>query len=181
MMSEKNILIDESLTSFFYKNLDLVNKNSLCPLPQEFILYSSEVLNKFAFSEKLDDKILGVEFLKAQAKPAHERKIIYKDVGDRILVQLGIFPKRVNKKSVNKKYYIHIGKSAYSHMEALDCSFYDIPHFFHLLSTSLEYIIDLLLAMRELTKFETFEQYLVQSSYENNQSIFLTPRKININ
>lgn len=179
-MSEKNILIDESLTSFFYKNLDKVNRNSVCPLPQEFILYSSQVLNKFAFTENLNDKILGFEFLEAQAKPANERKIIYKDVGDTILVQLGIFPKLVSKKSVNKNYYIHIGKSAYYQMEALDCSFYDIPNFFHLLSTSLEYIIDLLLAMREATKFETFEQYLIQSNNETNQSLFLTPGKIKV-
>ena len=160
-------------------------------MPQEFILYSSQVLNHYAISDKfftsdgdgkVNEKILGIELLTAEQKSQKERRAIYKDIGDTILVQLGIFPKRVSKKSISEKYYIHLGKSAYAQMESLECSFYDIPHFFHLFSTSFEYIIELLLAMKEITRFETFEQYLIECHEDTSRSsLFLTPGVVKAN
>lgn len=162
-MKRSNIVTDESLTSFFYKNLDKINKNSLCPIPQEFLWYSSEVLNAYAFSShKVDEQILGVEFLEAEKKSLNEKKKIYKEIGDMTLVQLGLFPQRL--KMVGENYYIQIGKSAYSNMEHLDCNFYDIPNFFKLFSTSFESVINLLSNVREVTQFENFNEYLLQTA-----------------
>jgi hypothetical protein len=183
-MNENNLLLGESLVQFFYKNLDQVNKNSICPLPHEFILYSSEVLNQYALSENffntteggVNEKILGTSFLEAKHKSKNEKKTIYKDVGDTALVQLGLFPKRLDKKHVTQKYYLNLGKSAYAQMENLNCSFYDIPNFYNLFSSSLEYIINLLSAMSEMNKFDSFEKYLVSS--EDDQNLFLTNNKL---
>ena len=141
VMSEKQLLVGESLTTFFYRNLDEVNKKSLCPLPQEFIWYSSEVLTTYTDPEKyfstdggkINEKVLGLKLLEAHQKPISEKKALFKDIGDTTLVQLGLFSSSVKKKSPPKSYYINIGKSAYAQMETLDCSFYDIPQFYNCL------------------------------------------------
>jgi hypothetical protein len=184
-MDKNKILTNESLTQFFYKNLNQVNKNSLCPIPQEFILYSSNVLSDYASSDKffntndgrVNEKVLGISFLEAEAKSRSEKKIIYKDVGDTILVQLGLFPDRIKKKNASQGYYINLGKSAYANMETLDCRFYDIPNFYNLFSSSFEYMIELLATMAQANKFNSFEEYLLLSTEESN-NLFITPQII---
>lgn len=183
-MNKTGIISHESLVQFFYKGLNEVNKNSICPLPQEFIFYSSDVLNKYLFSEKyfetmngkISEKILGINFLEAEGKSVNEKKEIYKDIGDISLIQLGMFSKRLDKKNVSQQYYINLGKSAYARMEKLECSYYDIPNFFNLFSTSFEYMVNLLSHMNESNKFDSFEQYLVSSNESTN--LFCTPNKI---
>lgn len=183
-MDKNKILTNESLTQFFYKNLNQVNKNSVCPIPQEFILYSSNVLSDYAVSDKffstsdgrVNEKVLGISFLEAGAKSRSEKKLIYKDVGDTILVQLGLFPERV-KKNATEDYYINLGKTAYAKMENLDCRFYDIPNFYNLFSSSFEYMIELLSTMSKANKFNSFEEYLLLSTSESN-NLFITPKDV---
>ncbi len=174
-MSENKIILPEkSLTQYFYKHLSEVNKESLCPLPEEFILYSSEVLDKYSVSDvfynmeagKVNEKVLGINFLEAHHKSKSEKKLIYKDIGDTILIQLGLFPGSVKDKQSMHSYYLNLGRSSYSKMEKLDCSFYDIPNFYNLLATSFEYIIKLLSAMSESHNYDNFQQYLLNSSEE---------------
>ncbi|MAX65628.1 MAG: hypothetical protein QF441_14005 [Bacteriovoracaceae bacterium] len=175
-MKSSILTTDESLTQFFYKSLNKVNKKSLCPLPEEFILYSSEVLNKYAFSEnffenvdgKVNEKTLGVHLLEANQKTASERKLIYQDVGDTILVQLGFFPNRIKRKQITESYYLNLGKVAYSNMEKLNCTFYDIPNFYDLFSSSLEGVVKVLSAMANSSHFESFEEYLLHGSDNNH-------------
>lgn len=179
---DKNFFLEESLVQFFYKNLNSVNRKSICPLPHEFILYTCEVLNKYVHSEtfftnkdgKMSEKVLGINFLEAAQKSQREKKQIYKSVGDTVLVQLGIFPRRFNAKHVPRKYYLHLGKSAYANMESLDCSFYDIPNFYNLFSTSFEYIVKLLTVMTQLHHYDSFEQYILNSP-EQHSKLFITP------
>ena len=183
-MDKNKILSHDSLIQFFYKDLDQVNKNSICPLPHEFILYSCEVLNDYALSDRffntaegrVNEKVLGINFLEANHKSYREKKEIYKDVGDTILVQLGLFSKHLKRKNNTAKYYLDLGRSAYAHMENLDCNFYDIPNFYNLFSSSFEHMINLLAVMQESHNFDSFEQYLI-SSAEDYGNLFLTPAK----
>jgi len=70
-MSEKSsnslgLITVESLKAFFFNELDVINRTSLCPVPQETIFYSSAVLEKYSLSEsyfnntegKIREKIL---------------------------------------------------------------------------------------------------------------------------
>lgn len=172
-MSENKIITEESLVQFFYRGLDEINKNSLCPLPQEFIWYSSEVLNLYTCSEKfftssngrVSEKLLGVELLQAQQLTENEKKKIYKDIGDTILVQLGVFSKE---DSLNS-YYINIGKSAYRNMDQLNCSFYDIPNFYQLFSTSLEHVLNVLIKLKEVLSVENFHDYFLVNNMPVNK------------
>ena len=186
---KSSVITNKSLIQFFYKDLDQVNKKSLCPLPQEFILYSSAVLSDYALSErffntekgKVNEKILGVNFLEACHKPPRERLGIYKDVGDTILVQLGLFSERVIKKGPGQSYYLNLGRSAYTGMERLNASFYDIPNFYNLFSSSLEHMIKLLTTMREYHRFDSFDQYLLLSTENENSHLFINTNQIKAN
>lgn len=184
MQDKKLIISNQTLTEYFYTSLSEVNKQSSCPLPQEFILYSSEVLDRYALSEmffehergKLNEKVLGLNFLEAQQKSISERKQMYLDVGDTILIQLGVFKDRIKKKQNSEGYYISLGKSAYSQAASLDCTFYDIPNFFNLLSTSLENLIVILSAMSESLNYDSLEQYLLDTDKTEYFS-FKAPKK----
>ncbi len=169
MMGKTGIFAQHSLTDYFYQNLEEVNKKSLCPLPQEFIFYTSKVLDNYALSEnffeasegKVNDKVLGIKYLEAGEKKLEERKLIYKDIGDTVLVQLGFFTENIQHKLSSETYYLNLGKSAYATMEKLDCSFYDIPEFYRLFATSLESMVKLLSMTSESFKFDSFEDYLL--------------------
>ena len=183
-MDKDLVLSEESLTQYFYKNLTRVNECSLSPLPHELILYSCEVLDKYAFTSKffntsngkVNEKVLGIKFLEAKSKSLSERKLLFKDVGDTALVQLGLFSKSVDKKLVSKEYYLNLGKSAYAQLEILECRFYDMPNFFNHFSDSFEYMVHLLEAMSEMNKFDSLEQYLLMSDQEQ-VDLFKLPSK----
>ena len=166
--TDKIILSGEKLSDYFYGCLSDVNKQSNCPLPQEFILYSSEVMHKYALSENFfvnesQERVLGLELLQAEEKPISEKKEIYREIGDLVLFQLGVFPKRVTKKTPTKGYYLKIGRSAYTKAAHLNCSFYDIPNFYNLLATSLENLVKILTHAAESFSHENFEQYLLEN------------------
>ena len=166
--TDKIILSHENLSDYFYGCLSDVNKQSNCPLPQEFILYSSEVMHKYALAENLfvnesRERVLGMELLQAEEKPANEKKEIYREIGDLVLFQLGVFPARVTKRSPSKGYYLNIGRSAYMKAAHLNCSFYDIPNFYNLLATSLENVVRILTHAADSFSHENFEQYLLEN------------------
>lgn len=166
--TDKIILSSENLSEYFYGCLSDVNRQANCPLPQEFILYSSEVMHKYAISENYfvndsKERVLGMELLQAEEKTLSEKKEIYREIGDLVLFQLGIFPQRINSKSPSKGYYLNIGRSAYTKAAHLNCSFYDIPNFYHLLSTSLENLVKILTHAAESFSHESLEQYLLEN------------------
>lgn len=167
--SDKIIVSDQSLNQYFFTHLSDVNKRFHCPLPEEFILYSSELMQKYALSENFYSReqdcgtpnILGMQLLKAKEKSITEQKELYLDIGDQVLFQLGVFPDGITKKTPSRKYYLNIGKSAYSKAASLECSFYDIPNFYNLLATSLENLIKLIAHVSLRFSHASVEQYLL--------------------
>jgi hypothetical protein len=150
-MSEKSsnslgLITVESLKAFFFNELDVINRTSLCPVPQETIFYSSAVLEKYSLSEsyfnntegKIREKILGEMFLLAQHKGPEEQKRIFRDIGDTALFLCGFFSEAINKKLVDRSYYLHLGISAYQRMNAVEPKCLDVPSFYGILATSFE-------------------------------------------
>lgn len=150
--SEKEIIQVSDLTSFFYDRLYSANNKSLCPVPEETIFYSSNVLNKYSLSTEFFDltsgrvkeKVFGVSFLNASSKSKEEQKKIYKDIADTSLVLTGFFSDSVKRKIIDLNYYIKIGQMAYSKMYSLDETFMDIPHFYKVMATCFENVSTLI-------------------------------------
>lgn len=186
MAEEKNtdiIISQESLSQFFFKNLSNVNKKSICPVPEEFILYTSEVLDKYALSQeffeldsgKVQEKLVGPRILEADRLSNNERIEVYKDVGDTVLVLLGLFKKRVEKKLLTQNYYLKMARSAYFSMGHLDCNFYDIPDFYNLFASSLERTIAVVETMFKSSNYKSLENFLL---HEGDESDFILLQNI---
>lgn len=143
MRDEKsNIILETSLQSFFYDELQLVNKKSAIPLPNETIFYSSLVMDKFIHAKeyfeivegKVREKTLGLKLLETHHMPSSKRKNALRDIGDTSLMLCGYFSDSVNEKIVDVKYYHDVGMSAYGQLNSLVTSFYDIDSFYKKLS-----------------------------------------------
>jgi hypothetical protein len=157
MRDSSKLIIDESLKGYFYKSLSEINKKSLCPVPEETIYYSSEVLDKYSHSSEFFDmsngqvreKILGKRLLEASQLSAEMRKREYKDIADSALVLTGYFSKSIDTKILDASYYIQIGKTAYDNMNSLAPRCYDIPSFYKMMSTCFENLIRIMMIFGE--------------------------------
>jgi hypothetical protein len=163
----KDIITVPSLQTYFFDVLTDLNKKALCPIPQEIIYYSSDVLNKFALSQeyydsrdgKIREKILGTKLLEATQVGREEQKKIYKDVGDTALFLCGYFAESTQKKLVDANYYSQLGRSAYQNLNGVVPKFFDIPCFYSMLSTSFGPMVDLISKVASLDRFGK-ENYL---------------------
>lgn len=163
----KDIITVPSLQTYFFDVLTDLNKKALCPIPQEIIYYSSDVLNKFALSQayydsregKVREKILGTKLLEATQVGREEQKKIYKDVGDTALFLCGYFAESTQKKLVDANYYSQLGRSAYQNLNGVVPKFFDIPCFYSMLSTSFGPMVDLISKVASIDRFGQ-ENYL---------------------
>ncbi|MFZ4712724.1 MAG: hypothetical protein ACOYL6_03345 [Bacteriovoracaceae bacterium] len=166
--SKKNLIVSESLKSFFLDSLLELNKKSLSPVPMEALIYSSEVLNTYVdplkFFEvsdegKVKQKILGIKLLEAYQVGREEQKRVYKDVGDSALILCGMFNESVNRKILDINYYHKIGKMAYGNLNSLERKVYDYPEFFELISDSF-LILTMLINQVSRTSVKSHDKFI---------------------
>ena len=150
---EKQIFIEDSLQNYFFENLSQLNATLSAPLPEETIFYSSQVLNTMAksanFFEILEngeirEKMLGVKFLESWQLPKGEQKSELKDIGDTSMCLCGVFTDNISNKIVDQSYYIKLGRTAYSKLNALEPDFLGISNFYMGLSEQFETIVNIL-------------------------------------
>jgi len=172
-MSEKpsRIITVPDLRSFFFQNLDEINNRSLCPVPQETIFYSSDVMGKFAHSEvyfeitegRMREKILGMKLLEATALGREEQRRIYQDVGDTALMVCGYFSESVTKKKIlDTSYYMQLGAMAYSHLNNVVPRHMDVPSFFNVLASSFVPLTTLISMLASRDRFDN-DRHLILS------------------
>ncbi|MBT3584250.1 MAG: hypothetical protein HN509_05055 [Halobacteriovoraceae bacterium] len=138
------LVLEASLQSFFYDQLQKVNQKFSKPLPKEAIFYSSLVMDKFGDTQnyfensdgRLRNKTLGLKLLEcSEMSPAKKKRTLI-DIGDTALLLCGYFSESLNKKLVDEKYYKELGQIAYSRLNHLIPDVYEVPSFFKLLSKS---------------------------------------------
>lgn len=172
MKNEKetsSFLVNQSLGSYFYEKLSFLNKKSLCPVPQELIYYSSQVLEGSLHSEnffdlsdgKVKDKVLGLRLLESKAKTKEEKKRSLKEIGDTSLLVAGYFSESLNKKLVDENYYREIGKMAYLELDAFMPNFLDVKSFYRSVATGFETLSRLLSLLAESQNRDPYEHLLL--------------------
>lgn len=150
-----NLVLETSLQCYFFDLLENLNRKTSTPLPRETIFYSSLIMDKFGLAQELFDeeegkireKILGIKLMEASKLPRSMRKRELKDIGDTALFISGFFSDSLNTKLVDTRYYHDIGQAAYSKLNGLVPSFYDIDYFYNDLSrkfSSVALLIELL-------------------------------------
>lgn len=141
---EKSLILESSLQSFFYTELEEVNNKMQGKLPNETIFYSSLVMDKFGDAQKyyeqvegkVREKTLGIMLLESAQLKGNKKKNKLKDVGDTALLICGFFSESMNRKIINLDYYREIGQSAYYQLNNIVPTFYDVPLFYKSLSTN---------------------------------------------
>ena len=150
---EKQIFIEHNLQNYFFENLSRFNATLSTPLTEETIFYSSQVLNTMAKSDnffeilengEIREKMLGVKFLESWQLPKGEQKSELKDIGDTSMCLCGVFTDNLSNKIVDQSYYIKLGRTAYSKLNALVPDFLGIPNFYKGLSEQFETIVHIL-------------------------------------
>ena len=96
------------------------------------------------------------------------KKKVYKDVADTSLVLVGYFSNSINKKLVDKSYYIELGKMAYHKMDPYYPDYLDIPGFYKQLSSCFEGITHLLKIFSEKSQQDPFK-HLLLNEYDSNE------------
>lgn len=146
----KEILVSNSLQTFFFDELLAANKKSTTPLNNEMIYYSSKVMDKYSdtsklFEEvegKLTDKVLGIKYLESSQFPISKKKKEIKDIADTTLFLCGFFSDSLERKLINIEYYINLGIMSYKRLDSLVPSYLDMPFFFNNLADSFHHIIN---------------------------------------
>lgn len=175
------IITASGLDSFFYEELIAINKIAKCPLPQEFLFYSSRVLQKYSLSEKLykvtekgvQEKILGEMLLKANHKPKEEKIRMLKEVGDMSLIISGYFAKSLDSKIVDRSYYKDLGKMAYSHIDGLSFNCMNMPNFFKALETCFDIMSAHLNCLASIDKSDPQRHLLIDNILEEDRNIYM--------
>ena len=142
--SDSGLILESSLQSYFYTELQEINERLVGPLPNETIFYSSLVMDKFGdptkyfevVQGKVKNKTLGIMLLEASKISGEAKLSKLKDVGDTALLICGYFSESLNSKIVDPSYYEEVGQSAYSQLNSFIPSFYDVPSFYKHLSKS---------------------------------------------
>jgi len=187
----KKIIVATNLQTFFYDQLNEINKKSLLPISDSLIFYSSEVLNSFSRSEKyfeevqgrLKEKVLGYKLLEAEKYSIDDRKKILKDIGDTTLILCGHFKRSVKEKLLNVEYYKDIGKNAYAGLNSLWPSFLDIPDFYMGLAGNFEVVTTMISSVstknnQDSAILEKYSEWLETKSEDLKKELQILGAKI---
>lgn len=136
------LILEQSLQTFFFDQLQEINGKSTHPVPGEVIYYSSLVMDKFGESKeyfdhtsgKVRDKILGLKLLESQQKSKTQQRRELQDIGDTALLLCGYFSESLNSKIIDTRYYQELGQIAYGRLNSLVPSAYEVPSFFKRMS-----------------------------------------------
>lgn len=168
-MIESGIIIQSNLKAYFYKQLSQINKNIACPVPEFTLHYVSETMERLALSQnyfetdngRVKEKILGIKLLESEHLEKNEQKRILKDIGDTALLTSSYFIESINKKLLDERYYIQLGKTAYSKANILIPRSFDIPNFFGVISTSFERLVEIINSFTRSNDQKLMDKYLL--------------------
>lgn len=170
-----DIITVPKLSSYFYDELQSMNKKTKFPVPEEVIYYSSELLETYTLNVGFDSKVLGIDLMRAKSASMNEQKRIYKEVGDTALIMTGYFSESISRKLVDKSYYTKLGKTAYVNMDSINSSFFDIPSFYKILASYFEGL-SVLLKLFANNKETNFNKLILETtSNEELHLLGITP------
>lgn len=125
-------------------------------LKEDLEAYLVSLLIKYTNKPEVAKQILAPAFLEALKTRTIERSVTLQLVGDQCLIFAGLFPKAAEKRLVKIKYFVDLGRSAYS---AISCKTNDL---FGSLAIEFVVLMDVLQSIRaypELMPLEAYEQW----------------------
>lgn len=119
------------------------------PLDESLESYLVFLLNRSTRDAQTLAKIMAVEYLQAMHTTGRQGEGRLREVGDHCLLLAGLFPQRAQRRRVRIGYFVDLGRSAYHQLaERVNQS---TAQLYQELSTAFVSLMDVLLAMRELS------------------------------
>ncbi len=181
-----SLVLESSLQVYFYDQLQEFNKKSTAPIQNEFVYYSSLVMDHFGDASKYfetvegktRDKILGIKLLESANEPKEKQKIILKDIAETALVLCGYFSESLNKKIIDVKYYSDVGTMAYSRLNAFSPQAFHVEGFYSKVAKKFETITMLMNLVSSKHETDPYSGILlVTSPVKSNSPQFRNGRK----
>lgn len=169
--NSNSVILESSLQTFFFDELERINKKFESPISKEKIFYSSLVMDRFSLSDQLfevvdgrkRDKVLGVKLLESSQLSGRKKKELISDVAETSLFICGYFSDSVKDKLVDLSYYREVGQSAYRMLNTIVPSFYEIDSFYYSVSKNFDVLANLmsLVQKKTSTHFDSEMTYLI--------------------
>lgn len=112
-------------------------------LSAELESYLVSLLIRFTTQSDLARQVIAVEYLRAMQESQSVRRYALATVGDQCLVITGIFPDFANRRQINARYFVEIGRSAYANVAATATDIYTM------LAQQFVLLMDVLQALNE--------------------------------
>lgn len=141
-----SLVIQPTSTAQWYALVNEAQAASKQALDEEMQSYLVFLLMRFSQNPQFLAKALGIEFLQSLLEFGQHRQNRLQDVGDQCLLVSGLFPGQIQKRLVERHYFVAIGRSAYSSVasQALQATASMFVH----LSQSFLSLVGVLQAMR---------------------------------
>lgn len=108
-----DLLINNTLSLWHEVIRNAENRCSIS-LDEDLEAYLVSLMIRYTNQPEVVKQILATTFLDALQKHSRERDVSLQHVGDQCLIFAGLFPHSAAKKQVKVKYFVDLGRSAYS-------------------------------------------------------------------
>lgn len=137
-------------------------------LEEELESYLVFLLMRFAARPEMAGTILALEYLEGLLRGGRGGSQQLREVGDQCLLYSGLFPLRARRRSVQVRYYVELGRSAYHRLsESAERGW---GHMYNQLCESFIALMDVLQAMRELHRENRLDELTLHELWDECDS-----------
>lgn len=121
-------------------------------IDEEIEFYLITMLQRFIKRPDLASSIIALEYLSAHRQIDGSQRYLLQDVGDKCLLFSGLFPEQARKRNVSVSYFVGLGEAAYFNAASFSREQKNIFELFESLGNHFIELMDVLLAIRDLSK-----------------------------
>ncbi len=142
------LLLQPTATAHWYELIHDAEHYCHQSLTEELQSYLVFLLMRYTQSAHLVDRVMALEYLHSLQSGGHIQQQQLQEVGDVCLLFSGLFPEQSQRRCVQTKYYVELGKAAYhtlaDRVQGINA------HLYTRLAHAFIRLMDVLLATREL-------------------------------
>lgn len=141
------LILESSAAATWQRVLQEAAQRVSFPLDEERESYLILTLLHYLSRPELVRGVLALRFLDALAEYGEYRKTRLRDVGDQCLIYAGLFPEQAARRRVSHRYFIDLGRTAYSEVAQGTPS--SLGVLYERLSRTFDSLAEVLSALRE--------------------------------
>lgn len=145
MSKSSRIIVHSQLNHYFFQKLQELNMQIPCPVNQEILFYSSELLHKYAMAEKLFrvSPYHALSLMESSTADMDEQKNTLKDIAETSLLRCGYFSQSRHG-LLDIHHYQKMGVHAYEKLHSFTPEFLGIRSFYLVMATSFPQVCEMM-------------------------------------